>query len=157
MTKVTIEGMLYLYESLDKSRQNPYFTEVYERALNEFVRNPDRTGDIHNLVRSSAGSAKKVINTRKKHEFEISDEEKYNFYFDSKDISLEEEAKNLENIDYISKVIKNRGYAEVITMLYDGLTAADIAIIKGISQKHANTLISRARAYAKKNIKNLVV
>lgn len=153
MTYPTIEGILYLYDHIKNSNQNSFLLERYERALDEFTRNPDRISSARNLVKSSLGSAKKVLDNRKKYQNPIYNDEQYNYYMDSSDNVSEIGFRDIENIEFIRSSVSNHVYADILVMLYEGYTAEDISREKGISQKHANTLISRARSYARKNIK----
>lgn len=151
MTEQTIQGMLCLYSRLDRFKENSYYTEIAERALNEFVRNPSRNTSFEFLVNSACGSAKKVLKNREKYQQPIVDEDKYEYYFNSEDTSSQT-YDDIENLNYIEKMIKNAKYAEILCMLYNGHDAKSISVVKGITQKHANILISRARKYAKNNL-----
>ena len=56
------------------------------------------------------------------------------------------------NENELNSIITNKKYAKILIVLLGGGTASDIAGLFGISNKHANTIISRARKYAQNKI-----
>lgn len=149
MNNETVEAMSKLYGMYEKQKQQMYYQEVIDRALDEFVRNPERIKDPYKMCVSALGSSKKVVKSRSNKQAYVYDSENYENIFQGEDLSLNEYLDDVVNIDTINKVVKNERYAHIIKMLYYGAKADDIMIEYNISNKHANTLISRARLYAK--------
>lgn len=150
MTKQTIDGMIYLYH-LNEKNNNIYNQEVVDRALDEFVRNPERENNVYKLTKSALGSSKKVISSRNEKQYIIKNEDQYSNFFESIE-SNNIDYEYIEQIDYINSIIANKKYAKILIVLLGGGTASDIAGLFGISNKHANTIISRARKYAQNKI-----
>ncbi|WP_099335656.1 hypothetical protein [Clostridium cadaveris] len=152
MTEQTKNGMLNLYKLAQRYNTSQYQTDVIERALDECVRNPNRDNEPENIIKSSMGSAKKVLKNRGKSKIELYDDEQYDKYLNPIDEFYDVPLKDVENINFIYSEIRNEKYASIIAMLYMGVDAAVISRKLNISIKHANTLISRARAYARNTV-----
>ena len=152
MTEQTKNVMLNLYRLAQRYNTLQYQTDVIERALDECVRNPNRDNEPKNIIKSSMGSAKKVLKNRGKSKIELYNDEQYVQYLNPIDKFYDAPLKDIENINFIYAEIKNEKYASIIAMLYMGADAAVISRKFNISVKHANTLISRARAYARNTV-----
>lgn len=150
MTKQTIDAMIYLY-NLNRKNKNIYKQEVVDRALDEFVRNPERETNVYKLTKSALGSSKKVISSRNEKQYVIKNEEQYSNFFESIE-SNNIDYEYIEQIDYINSIITNKKYAKILIILLYGGTASDISVLFGISNKHANTIISRVRKHAQNKI-----
>jgi hypothetical protein len=131
------------YEEIQKRllrATTPQLVERYELSLNEFLRQPGRSGDARRLINNAYGNAGKVVRQRLRRITAFDPA-----HHDFRDESAEAEFQQPLFGCFLDQTCPSQRDRMIGKMLLRGDEAAEVAATLSVTEANAHVLISRLR------------